>query len=129
MNFAGPSLTSNINRKISTRITTASTNRILAPISCSYLHNPWIWQKQEQIKLPVNHIKPITLPNGMLTILPLTEPEHESIISKIIEDPVSVNNDTKQAARLIVIRRKKMKKHKLRKLRKRMKYEWAKVSY
>jgi len=37
------------------------------------------------------------------------------------------NNNEIQAARLIVIRRKKMKKHKLRKLRKRMKYVWAKV--
>ncbi|GFG41005.1 hypothetical protein Cfor_12601 [Coptotermes formosanus] len=33
----------------------------------------------------------------------------------------------KQAARLIVIRRRKMKKHKLKKLRIKMKYEWAKV--
>lgn len=32
-----------------------------------------------------------------------------------------------QAARLIVIRRRKMKKHKLKKLRKKMKFEWAKV--
>ncbi|XP_053696239.1 uncharacterized protein LOC128743647 [Sabethes cyaneus] len=32
-----------------------------------------------------------------------------------------------QAARLIVIRRRKMRKHKLRKLRKKMKFEWAKV--
>ncbi|KAG8227752.1 hypothetical protein J437_LFUL007542 [Ladona fulva] len=31
------------------------------------------------------------------------------------------------AARLIVIRRRKMKKHKLKKLRKKMKFEWAKV--
>ncbi|XP_046388587.1 uncharacterized protein LOC124157692 [Ischnura elegans] len=33
----------------------------------------------------------------------------------------------KYAARLIVIRRRKMKKHKLKKLRKRMKFEWAKI--
>lgn len=32
-----------------------------------------------------------------------------------------------QAVRMIVIRRKKMKKHKLKKLRKRMKYHWAKL--
>lgn len=32
-----------------------------------------------------------------------------------------------QAARLIVIRKRKMKKHKLKKLRKKMKFEWAKV--
>ncbi|XP_050424150.1 uncharacterized protein LOC126844117 [Adelges cooleyi] len=44
-----------------------------------------------------------------------------------IVDPFSENANEIQAARLIVIRRKKMKKHKLRKLRKRMKYVWAKV--
>uniref|UniRef100_A0A1A9W7D1 Pyruvate dehydrogenase E1 component subunit beta n=1 Tax=Glossina brevipalpis TaxID=37001 RepID=A0A1A9W7D1_9MUSC len=32
-----------------------------------------------------------------------------------------------EAARMIVIRRRKMKKHKLRKLRRKMKFEWAKV--
>ncbi|CAD6995075.1 unnamed protein product [Ceratitis capitata] len=32
-----------------------------------------------------------------------------------------------EAARLIVIRRRKMKKHKLKKLRRKMKFEWAKV--
>lgn len=42
-------------------------------------------------------------------------------------DPLAENINEIQAARLIVIRRKKMKKHKLRKLRKRMKYVWAKV--
>uniref|UniRef100_A0A1B6L6M7 Ribosomal protein mS38 C-terminal domain-containing protein n=1 Tax=Graphocephala atropunctata TaxID=36148 RepID=A0A1B6L6M7_9HEMI len=44
-----------------------------------------------------------------------------------MEEPSSVNVPEKQAARLIVIRKKKMKKHKLRKLRKKMKFEWAKV--
>ncbi|VVC26511.1 Domain of unknown function DUF1713 [Cinara cedri] len=48
-------------------------------------------------------------------------------ISFPLVDPL-VNNDNEiQAARLIVIRRNKMKKHKLKKLRKRMKYVWAKV--
>jgi len=47
-------------------------------------------------------------------------------ISLPLVDPVADVNEI-QAARLIVIRRKKMKKHKLRKLRKRMKYVWAKV--
>lgn len=46
-------------------------------------------------------------------------------ISLPLVDPIADNEI--QAARLIVIRRKKMKKHKLRKLRKRMKYIWAKV--
>ncbi|XP_020812021.1 uncharacterized protein LOC110187001 isoform X2 [Drosophila serrata] len=35
--------------------------------------------------------------------------------------------DKMQAERLIVIRRRKMKKHKLKKLRRKMKFEWAKV--
>ncbi|XP_071439548.1 uncharacterized protein [Hetaerina americana] len=49
-------------------------------------------------------------PDGLKEIL---APEHTKYI--------------KYAARLIVIRRRKMKKHKLRKLRKRMKFEWAKI--
>jgi len=48
-------------------------------------------------------------------------------VSLPIVDPNVGNVDEIQAARLIVIRRKKMKKHKLKKLRKRMKYVWAKV--
>lgn len=47
-------------------------------------------------------------------------------VSLPLIDPIEDVNEI-QAARLIVIRRKKMKKHKLRKLRKRMKYVWAKV--
>ncbi|XP_058454605.1 uncharacterized protein LOC131432389 [Malaya genurostris] len=38
-----------------------------------------------------------------------------------------VDDNGIQAARLIVIRRRKMRKHKLKKLRKKMKFEWAKV--
>jgi Mitochondrial domain of unknown function (DUF1713) len=54
-------------------------------------------------------------------------------IEKTINLP-TVDNKTgtdveKQAKNgMIMIRRRKMKKHKLRKLRKKMKYEWAKVS-
>ncbi|XP_053672980.1 uncharacterized protein LOC128723281 [Anopheles nili] len=40
---------------------------------------------------------------------------------------VSPDENGKQAARLIVIRRRKMRKHKLKKLRKRMKFEWLKI--
>lgn len=40
--------------------------------------------------------------------------------------PNEGQNESIEAAILIQIRRKKMKKHKLRKLRKRMKFEWAK---
>lgn len=38
----------------------------------------------------------------------------------------AVGNDTIEAAVMIGIRKRKMRKHKLRKLRKRMKFEWAK---
>lgn len=57
----------------------------------------------------------------------------EEITDKVIDLP-TINgrddNDTGKQAKngMIMIRRRKMRKHKLRKLRKKMKYEWAKVS-
>lgn len=44
-----------------------------------------------------------------------------------IQEPVSINHTEKQAVRMIVIRKRKMKKHKLRKLRKKMKFEWGRL--
>lgn len=44
-----------------------------------------------------------------------------------IREPESVNNSAKHAIRMIVIRRRKMKKHKLKKLRKKMKFEWGRL--
>lgn len=88
--------------------------------------NSWIWQKNENIQLPIgNSIKKIDLPNGMAWMpFPLIDPQNE----KTIEAPSTVNSDiTKEAVRMIVIRRKKMKKHKLRKLRKRLRFYRAKV--
>jgi len=49
------------------------------------------------------------------------------ILNRMIEAPLLPNQEKKQAARLIVIRRIKMNKHKLKKLRKKMKYVWAKA--
>lgn len=47
---------------------------------------------------------------------------------RVIEAPShNPSDEVIQAARMIVIRRHKMRKHKLKKLRKRMKFEWAKV--
>lgn len=75
------------------------------------------------INLPTIPIKKIVdKPNPCL---PLRIPR--PTISLPLVDPSAENINEIQAARLIVIRRKKMKKHKLRKLRKRMKYVWAKV--
>uniref|UniRef100_A0A8W7P565 Small ribosomal subunit protein mS38 n=1 Tax=Anopheles coluzzii TaxID=1518534 RepID=A0A8W7P565_ANOCL len=84
-------------------------------------------------------------------LIPLKEIIDIPAVSRIIENPVqppagpigdnltlipsldlptdtgSKDEHGKQAARLIVIRRRKMRKHKLKKLRKRMKFEWLKV--
>lgn len=48
---------------------------------------------------------------------------------KSIELPSSENITEKLAVRLIVIRKKKMKKHKRKKLCKRMRFEWAKLRH
>ncbi|XP_046480324.1 uncharacterized protein [Neodiprion pinetum] len=71
----------------------------------------------------------------LLTNLKIIEPPKSVSVDNVEEFPTSSvqlpptkeHVLEKQAARLIVIRRKKMKKHKLRKLRKKMKFEWAKV--
>jgi hypothetical protein len=80
------------------------------------------------IGIPVNYrnrINPITYEDKLKWRKPMEDP----VPSKIIEEaPDAFKNSRieKQAARLIVIRRIKMNKHKLRKLRKKMKHEWAK---
>lgn len=86
--------------------------------------NAWILhQKQPSFRLPEVHQNDITLPSGMIW-----SPFIKEHTNTIIDEPINSSTDnTIQAARLIVIRRKKMKKHKLKKLRKRMKFEWAKV--
>lgn len=70
--------------------------------------------------VPINKI--IEKPNISLPLIP---PKPSKTL--LIDNPSNLIINEIQAARLIVIRRKKMKKHKLRKLRKRMKYVWAKV--
>lgn len=81
------------------------------------------------IKLPVfpnnqNTNSIIQLPNGLNWVPPAIEPP---VNANVVEAPSGFQEISKEAARLIVIRRKKMRKHKLRKLRKRMRFEWAKV--
>lgn len=51
------------------------------------------------------------------------------LTNNAMECPTEIDVPEKQAVRLIVIRRRKMKKHQLKKLRKRMKFEWAKVKH
>lgn len=76
------------------------------------------------INLPTLPTKKIII-NNQIPCIPIRIPRPTTSLPLV--DPSVDNNDEIQAARLIVIRRKKMKKHKLRKLRKRMKYVWAKV--
>lgn len=79
------------------------------------------------LRISVPHISKITNYDS---------PTKSTNLNNWIEDPVSKpeilektpqSQVEKHAARLIVIRRIKMNKHKLRKLRKRMKYVWAKL--
>ncbi|GLH06896.1 uncharacterized protein GBIM_12474 [Gryllus bimaculatus] len=59
--------------------------------------------------------------------IPVPVDKRDPFLDVQINEPHQDKVVEKQAARLIVIRRRKMKKHKLRKLRKKMKFEWAKV--
>lgn len=91
------------------------------------LENSWIWQQNDKIQSPVGYkINKIDVPNGIAWVPPpLIDPQTE----KVIEAPSTPNSDIrKEAVRMIVIRRKKMKRHKLKKLRKRLLYVRAKVS-
>lgn len=102
-------------------VTNANVNSILAVTA---IKNPWIWQKQTSIESPLLRITPLELPKSIFWIPPKSDPVSDTEI----QDPtLEINKHEKQAVKLIVIRRHKMRKHKLKKLRKKMKFEWAKV--
>lgn len=105
----------------------SKTHNFIKPLlSTSETYNHWIWKKEETINdVSIRNIKPIQLPNNLFWIPPCDNDYTKANINEISEP--DRNNHNIEAARLIVIRRKKMKKHKLKKLRKKMKYEWAKV--
>ncbi|XP_065156057.1 uncharacterized protein [Atheta coriaria] len=94
----------------------------------SGLNSNWIYHEPAPLQNPLIE-NSIRFPNGLLWVPPDEDPDDFNGRDSIkIDAPTTIENTIeKQAARLIVIRRKKMKKHKLKKLRKRMKYEWAKV--
>ncbi|XP_012233754.1 uncharacterized protein [Linepithema humile] len=74
------------------------------------------------IEMPVARIPPLQDPTSRLPI------QYDSPVpEKSMDLPTSEKIFEKQAVRLIIIRRKKIKKHKRKKLRKRMKYVWAKI--
>ncbi|XP_045131872.1 uncharacterized protein LOC123516516 [Portunus trituberculatus] len=100
------------------------------PISANFLNNI------KELRLPPL-LKPatITFPtlyNGVMlekdlpSVLNIFEKTDPSASSQKVEAPANQVAE-KQAARLIITRRKKMRKHKLKKLRKKMKFVWAKV--
>ncbi|XP_043236730.1 formin-like protein 18 isoform X1 [Amphibalanus amphitrite] len=76
---------------------------------------------------------PLTPPVAPLALrLPPLAPSVRPLPPPPLPEPVqppapSGDRGRRQAARLVVIRRRKMRKHKLKKLRKRMRYVWAKV--
>lgn len=110
------------------RLLQTETKRTVAPIvlKLANVENSWIWQKNDKIQSPIiNKINKIDLPNGLSWVPPpLVDPTSD----KVIEAPSTPSSDiTKEAVRMIVIRRKKMKKHKLKKLRKRLRFYRAKV--
>ncbi|XP_014471906.1 PREDICTED: uncharacterized protein LOC106742997 [Dinoponera quadriceps] len=74
------------------------------------------------IEMPVARIPPLREPTKSLPL------EYDSPLPQTSVDlPTIGGNFEKQAVRMIVIRRKKMKKHKRRKLRKKMKFVWARM--
>ncbi|KAK4875744.1 hypothetical protein RN001_012166 [Aquatica leii] len=115
-------ITSIANRCLSTINTSSLPSQ--APLLSHSLLNHWIYQCPNPIGHPIKIINEIQLPNELIWKPSLIEPD---LNINEIEDPLNVNNHEKNAARLIVIRRKKMKKHKLKKLRKKLKYERAKI--
>ncbi|KAJ4440246.1 hypothetical protein ANN_08385 [Periplaneta americana] len=102
---------------------------------CGKLNSITLRQQDDVVKLssqfyrPQNKIELPVVSNSDILKAPPVNPNQESNYepTHYIEAPTLNYVIEKQAARLIVIRRRKMKKHKLRKLRIRMKYEWAKV--
>ena len=84
--------------------------------------NTFYYKPERRIELPVSSI----IDNFKLPPIRDIDVVNDKPASSI-EMPSQGNVLEKQAARLIVIRRRKMKKHKLKKLRIKMKFEWAKV--
>lgn len=125
LNCCKKGLLSNIaKRALSTTHTNVTQN--LPPCTYEFIkfaNTDWVWQKPDAIKLPVRIVPEIKSPYDYLWIPPVGDP----LTNTEMIDPVSINEERKEAVRMIVIRRKKMKKHKLKKLRKKLKFVRAKI--
>lgn len=86
-----------------------------------------LWRKKEIFELPLTN-KVIESPTKINKVVEDVIDENKTAI---LPDNTKSEDDTGKQAKnhMILIRRIKMNKHKLRKLRKKMKYEWAKVSW
>lgn len=100
------------------------TEDLAAKCSINFVQKPLYPTTNKRIEdFPIKNIVIESPRNSMLN-------EIKDIINnqRVIETPAhNTSDEVIQAARMIVIRRHKMRKHKLKKLRKRMKFEWAKV--
>lgn len=90
-------------------------------------------KENEERRLPSLLQLPIIMPSIQERVLEIGNPIPVTIIEKVeplIQPAIEENPKEpvieKQAARLIKIRRRKMRKHKLKKLRKKMKFVWLK---
>ncbi|KAK4311374.1 hypothetical protein Pmani_017123 [Petrolisthes manimaculis] len=126
--FSGLSITP-LEAQLSAEVLMAS----CTTLQMSSHHNPQLRLPSlvQPVKITVpslysNKVLEMDLPSPFLDILDKVEPLNQQQQQHIIETP-STEVIEKQAARLIGIRRKKMKKHKLKKLRKKMKFVWAKT--
>ncbi|KAF5278479.1 hypothetical protein FQA39_LY05968 [Lamprigera yunnana] len=104
-------------------LSTVTRNATYPVFSHSPLNN-WIYRQPDPVISPRSIIPQIKLPNDFIWTPRSIEPDLK--ITQI-DEPLNAYNHEKLAARLITIRRKKMKKHKLKKLRKKLKYKRAKV--
>lgn len=93
---------------------------IKSPINLPTLRRSWDYN------LP-SLVKPTTVIGDSKVIAPSTDTNSNGI-EKTDPKPTGVVNE-KRAVNMLIIRRKKMKKHKLRKLRKRMHALWSKRRY
>lgn len=100
-----------------------NSNSGFLPLLSSHQNNHWIYQRNENIGLPLKTPSILDQIQDNLKWVPPSPTKEQPVEAPSLPN----NNSVKEAARLIIIRRKKMKKHKLRKLRLRMKYVWAKV--
>lgn len=91
----------------------------------SKIENNWIYQRNEDIRTPFQNGYKIEIPRSL--IFPLIEDPCQNEV--VIETPPANEDNRIEAARLIVIRRRKMKTHKLKKLRKRLRFIRAKVNF